>query len=51
MESLRHGAGEETVDLWILSSGYGLIPATRKIVPYECTFQNMKLTELDQWAA
>ena len=30
------------VALWILSAGYGLIPSTQQVAPYECTFQGMK---------
>ncbi len=39
-----------TIDLWILSAGYGLIPGDMQIVPYECTFQGMKLGEIKEWA-
>jgi hypothetical protein len=46
----REGHGEESVDLWILSAGYGLIPAFKAIVPYECTFQGMKTKDLASWA-
>lgn len=38
------------LDLQILSAGYGLIPASRKIAPYEATFQGMKKPELRSWA-
>ena len=48
--AFEKSAGEGQVDLWIVSAGYGLIPAAREIVPYECTFQEMKLTEVDAWA-
>lgn len=41
---------EHEVDLWILSAGYGLIPADRKIAPYECTFSGMRKAELRSWA-
>lgn len=41
---------EDKVDLWILSAGYGLIPGKRKIVPYECTFQGMRVSEIRKWA-
>jgi hypothetical protein len=40
----------ENVDLWILSAGYGLIPAERDVVPYECTFQGMKTAEISDWS-
>ena len=38
------------LDLQILSAGYGLIPASRRIAPYEATFQGMKKPELRAWA-
>lgn len=46
----RSQLGAESIDLWILSAGYGLIPGDREIVPYECTFQGMKKGELRAWA-
>ncbi len=30
----------------ILSAGYGFIPESRRIAPYECTFQGMKVGEI-----
>jgi hypothetical protein len=39
-----------TVDLHILSAGYGMIPGAQSVVPYECTFATMKTKELRQWA-
>jgi hypothetical protein len=47
----RENFGAENVDLWILSAGYGLIPAAREVVPYECTFQGMKPAEIKDWSA
>jgi queuine/archaeosine tRNA-ribosyltransferase len=38
------------VELWIISAGYGLITADKRIVPYECTFQGMKAAEIVQWS-
>lgn len=38
------------IDLRILSAGYGLIPSSRTIAPYECTFDGMKANELKSWA-
>jgi hypothetical protein len=29
------------VDLWILSAGYGLVPADTLLAPYDCTFADM----------
>jgi hypothetical protein len=41
---------ETTLDLWILSAGYGFVPGERHLAPYECTFQGMKKAELERWA-
>ena len=45
----RSGDGS-TIDLRILSAGYGLIPHDRPLAPYECTFQGMARHELREWA-
>jgi hypothetical protein len=37
------------LDLHILSAGYGLVPASRKLAPYEATFQGMKKPGLRSW--
>ena len=47
---LREVFGKENVDLMILSAGYGLISEDQTIFPYEVTFNNLKLGELDKWA-
>ncbi|MDJ0578627.1 tRNA-guanine transglycosylase DpdA [Crocosphaera sp.] len=39
-----------TIDLAIISAGYGLIDEYKMIVPYEATFNTMKGQELDEWA-
>ncbi len=40
-----------SIDLRILSAGYGLIPGSRRIAPYECTFKEMKPKAIrDEWA-
>ena len=39
IEDLR--ANGSTVDLHIISAGYGLIGGNQPIVPYECTFSGM----------
>jgi hypothetical protein len=39
-----------TVDLYILSAGYGLVPAKRPLAPYEVTFTGIKSADLRQWA-
>ena len=40
----------QSIDLHILSAGYGMIPADQLVVPYECTFATMKSKELRHWA-
>jgi len=50
VRDLRGARGADSVDLWILSAGYGLIPGDRQVVPYECTFQGMRAAEIDTWA-
>lgn len=50
VQLVREKLGKEALDLWILSAGYGLIPGSREVVPYECTFQGMKVKELGAWA-
>ena len=39
-----------TLDLWILSAGYGIISAERKVAPYDCTFSGIGKGELRGWA-
>jgi hypothetical protein len=39
-----------TVELRILSAGYGLISGERKIAPYEMTFNGMGKAELQAWS-
>lgn len=39
-----------TVDVAIISAGYGLIKEDKMIVPYEVTFNTMKAQEVDEWA-
>lgn len=51
VNALSRQYGAESIDLWILSAGYGIIPGNRAIVPYECTFQGMKSSEIHQWAS
>jgi hypothetical protein len=45
-----NAGGAATVDLQILSAGYGIIPEGRLVAPYECTFATMKTKELRAWA-
>lgn len=50
VQLLRQSMGQESVDVVILSAGYGLIPEDKTIVPYEVTFNTMKGDEVDVWA-
>ncbi|GAB5550250.1 MAG: hypothetical protein SangKO_100100 [Sandaracinaceae bacterium] len=43
--------GDLTVDLRIVSAGYGLVDADTPLAPYECTFTGMKRPELRAHAA
>ena len=38
------------LDLRILSAGYGIVPGSQKLAPYEATFQGMGKAELRKWA-
>src|SRR5262249_60429005 len=40
-----------TVDLWVLSAGYGLVPGSCKLAPYSATFKGMPTKTLRAWAA
>lgn len=46
VRALREQARDVTLDLWVLSAGYGLVPAARKLAPYEATFANLGRKEL-----
>lgn len=50
IDILRAAYGREVVDLYIVSAGYGLIHEERYIVPYEVTFNDMKVKEIKGWA-
>lgn len=50
VDILRSRFGQETVDVKIISAGYGLISENRDIVPYSVTFNSMKSNEVDSWA-
>lgn len=40
----------KTIDLFILSAGYGWLKEDEHIVPYEVTFNTMKSSELKKWS-
>ncbi len=50
IEEYKRNNPAHTIDLWILSAGYGLIPGKREIVPYHCTFRGMKPHEISSWS-
>jgi Queuine tRNA-ribosyltransferase len=50
LRSLRQAYPDLTIDLKIVSAGYGLIDEDQAIVPYEVTFNGMKGAEIDAWA-
>lgn len=52
VEALRTNAhhAEVRLDLWILSAGYGLVPADRRLAPYECTFNDMSRRDVRAWS-
>jgi hypothetical protein len=41
---------KDRVELHVLSAGYGVIPESRLVAPYETTFATMKTKELRDWA-
>lgn len=47
---LRSSLKDLVVDVKILSAGYGLIPEDKTVVPYSVTFNEMKASEIDEWA-
>lgn len=47
VESSR--SSEVSVDTWIVSAGYGLIPGFRKVAPYEATFIGMSSKQRSAW--
>jgi hypothetical protein len=50
MREARHEGEPVVLSLWILSAGYGFVPGSQKLAPYEATFQGMKTKELRAWA-
>ena len=44
-----NGAGP-SLDLQILSAGYGMVHGSRELAPYEATFAGMKVKDLRSWA-
>lgn len=50
VKALRAARPDLALDLWVLSAGYGLVPAGRTLAPYEATFSGMRKAELQAWA-
>ncbi len=50
MREAGSGKSKHEVNLHILSAGYGVIPESRVVAPYETTFATMKTKELRDWA-
>ena len=50
INSLRQELGTDIVDLYIVSAGYGLIHESKKIVPYEVTFNTMNASGIKEWS-
>ena len=51
MNSYREQHGGDSLELWVLSAGYGIISGNQQIAPYECTFQGMKPLALKDWSS
>jgi hypothetical protein len=50
LQEAQPDGGPVELSLWILSAGYGFVPGSQKLAPYEATFQGMKSKELRNWA-
>ena len=50
ISELRKTFGEDVVDLYIVSAGYGVISERKEIVPYEVTFNTMNGTAITNWS-
>jgi len=44
-------ANGASVDIHIISAGYGLLDGDQEIVPYECTFSRMRACEIVDWSS
>lgn len=51
VRAVRQRWGPETLDVAIVSGGYGLLPAAQVIVPYDVTFDEFEQEELASWVA
>lgn len=50
VETLRRALPTLSLDLWILSAGYGLVHENAQLAPYEATFQGMGRPEIRRLA-
>ncbi len=50
VSALRKTFGEDVVDLFIVSAGYGVISEKKEVVPYEVTFNTMNGTAITNWS-
>lgn len=50
INSLRKKYGNEILDLYVVSAGYGLIHEDKEIVPYEVTFNTMNANGINEWS-
>ena len=46
--ALRRAGGD--VSVWIVSAGYGVIPGSRRICPYEASFEELGTRQAQAWA-
>src|SRR5258706_13308339 len=49
VKTFRETFGPDSLDLKIVSAGYGLIAGDRQVVPYEATFQGMNKDQRHRW--
>ena len=50
MRGIEEVESKIDIDLYIVSAGYGLVGASRKLAPYECTFTGQGKDDLTDWA-
>ena len=50
INELRKVFGEDVVDLFIVSAGYGVISEKKEVVPYEVTFNTMNGAAISNWS-
>lgn len=50
IRTLRKQFGVDFVNLYVVSAGYGLIPESKPIVPYEVTFNTMNNGAIADWS-